>query len=337
MIDGEVLVAGLGSIGERHVRNLLTLGQHEITVLRSSHKSPRTLKGNEFRTITDVDDAFARRPPAVIIATPTALHTEVLSRAVDIGAAVLVEVPLAHSLDGMERIQKHVSETGSVVMMGHNLRFHPALAVIREAVVRGDIGELLYSRSQFGEYLPDCHPWDDYRLRYEARSDLGGGVILTSIHEIDNAFWLFGPVKAVTCVARRRWLEVDVEDVAMMVLEHESGMLSEITLDFVQRTYRRSLQIAGRQGTIEWELLGDRVRVFDATDRTWDDLFVLGEYDFNQTYLDELEHFARVTQRKEEPVVDLGAGMHVLRVGLAALRSSALSKRVEVNALFEES
>ena len=334
MIDGEVLVAGLGSIGERHVRNLLALGQRDISVLRRRRKSPRTLQGDEYRTLTDIDEAFERRPAAVIVATPTALHTELLARAVEIGALVLVEVPLAHSLEGLESIAQRAKETGSVVLLGHNLRFHPALRVIREAVLRGDIGEPLYSRAQFGEYLPDCHPWEDYRVRYEARADLGGGVILTSIHEIDNAFWLFGPVKAVTCVARRRALDIGAEDVAMMVLEHESGVISEITLDFVQRTYRRSLQIAGREGTIEWELLGDRVRMFTARRGAWDDLFVLGDYDINQTYLDELQHFARVTQRKEEPLVDMAAGLHVLRVGLAALQSSASARRVEVENSF---
>ena len=333
MIDGEVLVAGLGSIGERHVRNLLALGQRDISVLRRSSQPPRTLRGDEYRTVTDVDQAFERRPAAVIVATPTALHTDILARAIEAGAAVLVEVPLSHSLERLEKIQQRAGETGSEVLLGCNLRFHPALQAIREAVLRGDIGDLLYSRAQFGEYLPACHPWEDYRMRYEARADLGGGAILTSIHEIDHAFWLFGAVKAVTCVARRRALEGDVEDLAIMVLEHENAVLSEIELDFVQRTYRRSLQIVGSEGTIEWELLDNRVRIFTTKQNAWDDLLVLSNYDINQTYLDELQHFARVIQQAEEPLVDMTAGIHVLRVGLAALQSSASARRVEIEAV----
>ena len=301
MIEGEVLVIGLGSIGERHVRNLLRLGQRGITVLRRSHKPPRTLKSDEYRTVTSVESAFERHPLAVIIATPTALHTEYLRRAVEIGAAILVEAPLAHSLTGL-----------------------------------GDIGRLLYSRARFGEYLPTCHPWEDYRLRYEARAELGGGAVLTSIHEIDHAFWLLGPIKAVTCIARRCALEVDVEDVAMMVLEHETGVLSEIQLDFVQRTYRRSLEVVGSEGTIEWELLGDRVRIFESTTKEWKNLLVLGGFDINQTYIDELCHFAKVIKREEEPQIDLASGCHVLSVGLAALESSRQGCRVELKSFCAE-
>lgn len=333
MIVGEVLVIGLGSIGERHVRNLLALGQRDITVLRRQARPPRTLRGDEYRTVTDVDEAFNRRPSAVIIATPTALHTSFLARAIERGASILVEVPVAHSPEGLEGIVQRAQRSGAAILLGHNLRFHPALRAIREAVLRGDIGEPLYSRAQFGEYLPACHPWQDYRQRYEARTDLGGGVVLTSIHELDHAFWLFGPVEAVTCVARRRALEMDREDIAMMVLEHDHGVLSEITLDFLQRTYRRSLQVAGREGTMEWELRSDRVRIFTAKHQRWEDLCVLGPFDINQTYLEELRHFARVTARTEEPLVSLADGLHVLQIGLAALRSSADARRVELGSV----
>jgi predicted dehydrogenase len=329
MFEGEVLVVGLGSIGERHVRNLHALGQRDITVLRRASTPPRTLDGTEYQTITDVDEAFTRRPIAVIIAAPTALHAEFLERAIELGAAVLVEVPLAHALTDLQRLAQRATETGARILIGHNLRFHPSLRSIRAAVRAGAVGQPLYSRAQFGEYLPDCHPWQDYRDRYEARADLGGGVILTSIHEIDNAFWLFGPVEAVTCVARRRELNVDVEDVAMIVLEHTSEVLSAITLDFVQRTYRRNLQIAGREGTIEWDFLDDHVKVFTSKSGDWTELFRLEDYDVNETYLDELRHFARVASAVEEPLTNLDAGIHVLRVALDALESSTLRCRVE--------
>jgi predicted dehydrogenase len=328
--DGEVLVIGLGSIGERHVRNLLAMGHRNISVLRRNARLPRTLLGDEFTTITDPDEAFARNPAIVIIGTPTALHMEPLTRAVEIGAAVLVEVPLAHRTDGLELLMQRAQETGAQVLLGHNLRFHPALVAIRQALQRGDIGEALYSRMQFGEYLPTCHAWADFKTRYEARNDLGGGVVLTSIHELDHAFWLFGPIASVTAVARSRAFGLDVEDVAMMVLEHAGGMLSEIELDFVQRTYRRSLQVAGREGTIEWELLGDRVRIYRPARKEWEDLVVLCNYDINQTYLDELRHLIRVAERRELPLTDLATGLHVLRAGLAALKSSATGRRVHV-------
>jgi predicted dehydrogenase len=331
MIAGNVVVVGLGSIGERHVRNLLKLGQSQITVVRRDPaKRPRTLQGTEFRTVTSLQAALDERPPAVIVANPTALHDEVVWRAVDGGIHVLLEVPASHALEGLDRADRRARETGAQVVVAHNLRFHPALRAIHAAVHDGAIGQPLYTRAQFGEYLPACHAWEDYRGRYEARADLGGGVMLTSIHELDHAYWLCGPVAAVTCVARTIHFSIDVEDVAMMILEHRSGVLSEIELDFVQRTYRRSLQVTGVDGTIEWELLGDRVRLFEARTNQWQDLVVLDGYDFNETYLDELRHFAAVMRGSESPHVGLADARHVLEAGLAALQSSKERRRVEV-------
>lgn len=331
MIAGSVVIVGLGSIGERHVRNLLALGHTDITVVRRDPaKPPRTLKGTEFRTVTSLDEALDGKPAAVIAANPTALHDDVMWSAVDAGVHALVEVPVSHAAAGLERVERRADETGARVLVAHNLRFHPALRAIWDAVRGGAIGAPLYSRAQFGEYLPACHPWEDYRGRYEARADLGGGVVLTSLHEIDHAFWLFGPITAVTCVARTVHFPVDVEDVAMMILEHQGGVLSDIELDFVQRTYRRSLQVAGTEGTLEWELIGDRVRLFEASTGQWRDLVVLTGYDFNETYLDELRHLAAVIRGDEAPLVALSAARHVLDVGLAALQSSKEQRRVDV-------
>lgn len=336
MFEGEVLVAGLGSIGERHVRNLLALGQKDVTVLRRTTKPPRTLTGREFETATSVEDALARRPAAAIVATPNALHVDLLRQTVERGIPTLVEVPLASRLDGLAAIAEQATASRTPVLMGHNLRFHPALAAIRNAVREGVVGDVLYSRSQFGEFLPDCHKWEDYRIRYEARADLGGGAVLTSVHEIDHACWLFGPVVAVSSVVRTRRFLIDVEDVAFILLEHENGVISEVALDFVQRTYRRSLQVAGSDGTIEWELLADRARVFEARTSAWRDLFAFEVNDIpkivNQTYLDELAHFARVARRAERPINDLRQGMHVTDVALTALRASRERRTTETDA-----
>ena len=336
MFNDEVLVAGLGSIGERHVRNLRSLGQEKISVLRRAAKPARTLSDADFFTLTDLDAALERGPSAAIICLPNNQHTDILSRCVDAGVPTLVEVPLAHRADGLAEILDKADRKRVPILMGHNLRFHPALAAIKSAVDQGRIGDPLYSRSQFGEWLPGNHRWEDYRQRYEARAELGGGAVLTSIHEIDHAYWLFGPFKSVTAVARTRSLDIDVEDVAMMIFEHRTGILSNIDLDFIQRVYSRSLQIAGSEGSIEWALLDKTVRLHAGGDAGWTELFEFGaDYDIattiNRTYLDELKHFAAVARGEGGPGNSLADGIHVLSAGLAALQSSDQGRRVEIN------
>lgn len=331
LFDGEVLVVGLGSIGERHVRNLLAAGQKDVTVLRRSDVPSRTLEPGSFRTITDINEALDRELSAVIIATPSSLHVPLLRRVIDLGIPTMVEVPLASAMDGLPEAAAQAAAKDVPVLIAHNLRFHPCLQEMREMVVRGDVGDGLYSQAQFGEFLPGSHTWEDYRSRYEARNDLGGGAIFTSLHELDNAVWLFGPVDAVTCTARTRALDIDVEDMAMMVLEHQSGVLSQITLDFIQRPYRRWLQIVGSNGTLEWEFLSNQVRRFTDAKVGWDVVYGADGYDAGQSYVDELAHFARVVRRVEAPVTDLAQAMHVLSVGIAAHQSSAMGQRITID------
>jgi predicted dehydrogenase len=331
-IEGEVLVAGLGSIGERHVRNLLALGQESITVLRRNPREARTVDESAFLTVTDSDSALKRSPAALIIATPTAMHLPLIRQAVERGIPTMVEVPLASSVDGLSQLAMDAATNNTPVLVAHNLRFHPCLNWVRDAVRAGAAGTPIYSQAQFGEYLPDSHQWDDFHDRYEARSDLGGGVILTSIHEIDHAVWLFGEVSAVTCVAKTAALDIEVEDTAMLILEHRNGVLSQVTLDFVQRPYRRWLQVVGTEGTIEWELKANLVRRYTAEDGRWSDAFASPEYSGDQSYIDELEHFARVIRREEPPVVGLVEATHVLSVALAAKQSAVTGRRTEIEA-----
>ena len=330
LFDGEVLVAGLGSIGERHVRNLLAAGQKGVTVLRRETAPSRTLEPNSFRTVTDLTEALARKPVAVIVATPSSLHVPLLRRAIDAGIPAMIEVPLASAMDGLPEAASHAAARDVPVLIAHNLRFHPCLRWIRESVIRGDVGEVLYSQAQFGEFLPGSHAWEDYRGRYEARNDLGGGAIFTSLHELDNAVWLFGPVDTVTSVARTRTLDIDVEDTAMIIMEHQTGILSQITLDFVQRPYRRWLQIVGTHGTVEWEFLSNEVRCFTDRGIGWELVYSAKGYNAGESYVDELAHFSRVVRREEAPVAGLAQAMHVLSLGIAAHQSSASGQRVTI-------
>ena len=243
----------------------------------------------------------------------------------------MVEVPLASSLDGIAELTGLATQNDIPVLIAHNLRFHPCLVEIRNAVERGDIGSPLYSQAQFGEYLPAGHTWEDYRGRYEARRDLGGGAIFTSIHEIDHAAWLFGDVASVMCTTSTRTLDIDAEDTAMLILEHQSGVLSQVTLDFVQRSYRRWLQIVGSEGTLEWEFHSNRINTNTASGDGWTEHYSAGDYNAGQSYIDELEHFARVIRYEEAPVVDLKHASHVLKVAVAAHESAASGHRIAIN------
>src|SRR3984893_12326971 len=105
-------------------------------------------------------------------------------------------------------------------MVAYNLRWHPGLIRQRELVHQDAVGRIVAVRAEVGEYLPDWHPGEDYRRGYSARSDLGGGAVLTMSHELDAVCWLLGAPSGVPGMAvHATSLEVDTDDVANLLLQ----------------------------------------------------------------------------------------------------------------------
>ena len=137
------LVVGYGSIGRRHLRNLIELGQNDIVLLRS-HKS--TLSEEEIRDIpveTTIEAALAHRPDGVIIANPTALHPAAAIPAMKAGCAVFMEKPISDSFEKLGEMREALQCNNGRFQMGFQFRFHPGLNKMRELINSGRIGKPL--------------------------------------------------------------------------------------------------------------------------------------------------------------------------------------------------
>src|SRR5271157_3428027 len=119
------LIAGLGSIGRRHFRNLILLGEEDIVLLRSHHA---TLPDDElagYLVETDLSEAFKKyKPDAVIIANPTALHLDVAIPSADAGCSILIEKPISNSLDHVDQLESALVKGGGRLLVGFQFRFH---------------------------------------------------------------------------------------------------------------------------------------------------------------------------------------------------------------------
>jgi predicted dehydrogenase len=140
------LIAGFGSIGRRHLRNLRELGEDDILLYRS-HRS--TLPDDEIAGLvveTDLRAALDHRPDAVIISNPTALHLDVAIPAAQAGAALLLEKPISHSMERVADLKSAAEAGGGRVLVGFQLRFHPTLRRAAELLAQGAIGEPMAAR-----------------------------------------------------------------------------------------------------------------------------------------------------------------------------------------------
>lgn len=231
---------------------------------------------------------------------------------------MFIEKPLAHSLNGIDTFLRMAEEKKLSVAVGCNLRFHPALEAIHHAVHSNRIGRLLTARAEVGQYLPDWHPDKDYRQEYSARADLGGGAVLTLIHELDYIYWIGGEVReTVGMLAKVSDLELDVEDVAEIICRHISGALTSIHMDFLDRAYSRRSRWVGETGTIEW-IWGGALRLIQSggnQEILWHD----PTFDCNDTYVKELLDFFDCIKTRKQPRTNGWEAKRVLEIALSSV------------------
>lgn len=334
------LMVGLGGVGQRHLRNLRALLGPEAEigayrVLRASHVLTDTLKvepGSQLEqkfnltTFSSLDEALARKPSAVFICNPSSLHIPIALAAAEAGCHLFIEKPLSHSLEGVGLLADIVEKRKLTAMVGYQMRFHPCLQRVKTVLDSGELGQVLAVHAEVGAYMPNWHTYEDYRSSYAARADLGGGVVLSQIHEIDYLGWLFGaPSRVFALGGHLSSLEVDVEDVASSLLEcRVNGRLVPVQLhqDYVQRPGSRTLRILGDKGKLLADIELLTVTTFDDTGKTSSHVSFAG-FQRNQLFIDELTHFLQCIDRREPPSIPLADGASSLATALAIKQSLA--------------
>jgi predicted dehydrogenase len=324
-----ILIAGLGSIGRRHLRNLLALGVDDILLLRT--KNEPVEDAPHLPVFTSLEEALEHKPDAVIVSNPTAHHLEVAIPAAEAGCHLFLEKPLSHTWERVELLLNLASQRQIIGLVGFDMHFDPGLRKVFEIVKTGLIGHVTAIQAQVGQYLPDWHPWEDYRTGVSARVSTGGGVILDLIHEIDYVRWLMGDVSEVSCLnGRVSSLEIETEDTAAILLRFGSGAIGTINLDYIQRTLTRSCHIIGEEGTVIWDLLAQKVTWYLAADQAWHEYSYAG-FQRNDRFVMEMEHFLACLRGDTRPEVDLQNGSQTLKVALAAKESGSSGKVVRLS------
>ena len=323
------MIAGLGSIGRRHLRNLKALGEEDILLYRSGRSTLQDDELDGYITETELDVALAHKPDAVIVSNPTALHLDVAIPAAEAGCHLLLEKPISNNMERVDELLAAVKSGGGKVLVGYQFRFHPGLQAVKRLLEEELIGAPVSVRAHWGEYLPDWHPWEDYRRSYAARKDLGGGVVLTLCHPFDYLRWLLGEViSASGWVGQAGDLGVEAEDVVEAVLEFASGAIGSVHLDYYQRPPSHLLEIVGTKGTIRWDNADGCVNIFTDVKDHWESIASPKAFERNDMFLAQMKHFIEIARGQLEPICSLEDGVQTLKVALAIL-ASASGKRIE--------
>lgn len=314
-----IAVLGCGSIGRRHLRNLLALGETDLVAFDPSPDA-RALAAGETRAryVDSLAAVWSERPQAVLVTSPPAEHVALAREAAAHGCHLFIEKPLSHSTDGLESLAAEVERRGLVTMVGCNMRFHAGPRAVKALLDEGAVGTVLTARIYAGSYLPDWRPGTDYRRGYSANAATGGGAILDYIHELDLALWYCGAGEPVSCATvPATSIGLQVEGAAEIIVRHASGALSSVHVSYIQRDYRRGCEIAGTEGTVTWDFDEPHVRAY-RPGAGWRTLPHPADWTLNRMYVDEMSHFLRHARAGEPTCCPLDQGWAALRLALGA-------------------
>jgi len=315
------VVIGYGSIGKRHARNAVKLG-HDVTLLRHSKSN---VNGDDLKEYYSLEEAIRTegKIDGVLICSPTSRHLRDVEMVLEHNIPFLLEKPPTGDLQSTLDMVRLIRRKGfNDFEIGFNLRYYPVLRFIKEYL--SNLGEIYSARVYAGYYLPNWRKGIDYRETSSAKRELGGGVHVELSHEVDYIVWLFGvPEKVYGYVNRISKLDISTEDICSAMLQYKDGSIVEIHLDYLSHKYLRGCQIIGENGTLEWDFNDKKVVYCEKGEVSSKDIFSLDPmYDFNNTYVEELENFIRIINNEGKSGTDLESSLRVMEIVEAIVNSS---------------
>jgi predicted dehydrogenase len=327
-INERVLVCGTGSIGRRHIANLLSLGAN-VSVWRSqTHLLDEISEEFSVDVYDNLDDAI-HNAGSVIVATATDKHIPIAIKALQAGKGLFLEKPISHSWHGIDELRRLAE--GKTVEIGCQFRTHQNLIRLSDILKRIGHDKIITYRLAMGHRLDAWRTGRDYRETYSSDAGRGGGALFDLIHQIDLALWLFGPVAEVNAVlSNRSGLEISGDDVSNLLLTHESGVTGHIQLDMASPVYRCEAEVMARDSVFKWTY--EKGILYEQNpmgqiiiDRLPED------FERNHLFLAHMGHFLeRLKNNKLPAFCSIEDGIAALKIAISAREANLYEKKVNL-------
>tara|TARA_Y100000310_G_C20702067_1_gene830863 strand:- start:3028 stop:4023 length:996 start_codon:yes stop_codon:yes gene_type:complete len=327
----KILIIGFGSIGKRHFENISS-NFHAQLIIFTKRKDLKKLEKQGVIVTNSLKVALLHKPDIAFVTNETSLHVKIATTLAKHGVHLFLEKPLSNSISGVKKLKSIISTKKLISQMGCNFRFHPCIMKIKKILDKNDLGRVISVQVESNSYLPDWHPYENYRFGYAARDDLGGGIALTCIHELDFLYWFFGDVKEIFSITGKYSdLEVTSDDLSAMIMIFKNNIVGELHLDYFQRPDFKSCKIKGTKSTLYWNSTNNEIKLFSQKNKSWKSIYKLKNYDSNQMYVDELKHFFKCIKNNKKTINDIDDGIKTLKVVLSAKKSSESGNLITIN------
>ncbi len=319
------LIVGLGSIGKRHIRNLLSLKIKRENIFGFDPRNDRINEAKKIglsNFVKDLKEIKKEEFIGAFICSPTSMH---IKQAIILGNKkinLFIEKPLDSKLTDVNILKKLEKKFNLKILITYPFRFSEHANKLKEIVMSKKLGKVLYFRGVFSEYLPDWHPYESYKSFYMAKKSLGGGSILDQSHILDMAHYLFGDFeKVLSCFnSKVSKLKVKSDDIAEIFLKTKKNIYGSIHQDMFGREHKKFMEIYCEKGNIFWDVYDLSVSVFSAKNKK------IKKYSFkkdhNLMYINQTKHIIKLIKNKTKPKISLDDGIHTLKTILLSEKIS---------------
>ena len=338
-----IAVAGAGLIGRRHIELIRQSDSCELVAIVDPAPAAAVLARDcavpAYRSLAEL--FAARRPDAVIVATPNSLHAQNGIECVRHEVPVLIEKPIADSLADAEQLIVAAERGGIALLVGHHRRHSPILAKAREIVQQGRLGRLVAVVGSALFYKPDGYfaegPW--------RREPGGGPILINMIHEVDDLRSICGEINAVQALASSATRGFPVEDTVTIGLRFGNGALGSFVLSDTAAAARSWEQTSGENASyarypdedcylisgVDGSLAVPTMRLRTVVaERSWSQPMreeIVAVERADPLHL-QLEHFCAVVRGEASPLVEGRDALQTLRVTLAIAEAARTGRVV---------
>jgi len=314
----KALFIGLGSIGQRHLRNLKKITPEvkiiayrvskNVPVLSDKNKVLKKKRHHKHYNIIEVNSlkkGLEYKPDIIFITNPSSLHLKTLRSVIKENVYIFIEKPIAHNLVKLKNFIKKAEEISlKKIYVGYQYRFNPAVIYLKNLINKNILGNIISIRCINGEHLPSWHPYEDYRNSYAANKNLGGGALLTQIHDFDYIYWLFGMPEYISCFGGKiSDLDINVEDAIQVAMQFKKKFPLTLNLNYLEQPANRSISIIGDKGSIFCNLINNTLSLKLINKKIKKINFT--NYSRNDMFIDELKDFINFSKGKSKAKVDL--------------------------------
>ncbi|MFC2270808.1 Gfo/Idh/MocA family protein [Capnocytophaga ochracea] len=302
----KVLIIGLGSIALKHIKALQELYPSVVIyALRRKGEPSKEIKG--VIEVFDISEIKVDTLSFILISNPTAVHYETIKEVMVYKKPLFIEKPLFETLSNEANdLVMEIERQGIPTYVACNLRFLESIAKIRELLVGKRVNEV---NVYCGSYLPDWRPNIDFRKVYSANKEMGGGVHIDLIHELDYVYWLFGaPIHTQSFFSNKSSLDITAYDYANYLWEYDDFSVS-VVLNYYRRDSKRTLEILTDEGTYLVDLLKNNI--------SYNDELVFQSSQLSlETYTAQMQFFVEEILNKQTKFNTFVEGYKVLKLCL---------------------